>query len=65
MFEDLVALLCLCGHAVSVLLQDEGEKLCILAFFYNELTSETYGKRVRECPCCGEQLELHRLIARS
>lgn len=64
MIERLLALLCVCGHALSVLPRDE-EHLCFLIFFDDESTSETYSKRVRECPSCGEQLGLHRLMARS
>jgi hypothetical protein len=65
MIEDLLALLCVCGHALSVLLRGEDEYLCTLDFFDDESTSDTYGERVRECPTCGEQLGLHRLMARS
>lgn len=59
----LVALLCACGHAVCVLLRHEAEHLCTTVFLDDESTSETYGERVRECPNCGEQLGLHRLMA--
>lgn len=65
MIENLVALLCVCGHAMSVLPKSTEEHLCILDFFDDELSSESFGERVLECPGCGERLGLHRLTGRS
>jgi hypothetical protein len=61
MIGDLIALLCVCGHDMSVLLRNEDEHLCILNFFDNDPLSSTFGELVRECPGCGERLGLHRL----
>ena len=62
MLEELVALRCLCSYSIGVVLLDAGEQLCIITFFDGEPTSQTYDERVRECPSCGERLELHRLL---
>jgi hypothetical protein len=47
---------CVCGHAILCEVQPEGERIGFLAFFDDEPTSETHGRRVKECPTCGEQL---------
>lgn len=49
---------CECGHAVLCEVQPEGERIGFLAFFDDEPASETHGRRVRECPTCGQQLGL-------
>ena len=64
MLEELVALRCVCSHAISVVLRDLGESMCSITFFDDEPTSETCRERVRECPSCGERLGLHRLLPR-
>ena len=55
---EAVTLRCACGHSILCEVQPEGERIGYLAFFDNELASETYGERVRSCPRCGEQLGL-------
>ena len=62
MCEELVAMRCVCNHAIAVLLLDAGEQLCTITFFDGEPTSDTYDERVRECPACSEQLGLHWLL---
>lgn len=64
MLEELVALRCVCSHAVSVVLRDAGEQMCTVVFFDDELASSTHGEQIRECPSCGERLGLNRLLPR-
>jgi hypothetical protein len=33
-------------------------------FFDEELTSSTYGERIKHCPKCGRKPALHRLLPR-
>ncbi len=49
---------CVCGYAILCEVQPEGERIGFLAFFDDEPTSETRGRRVKDCPSCGEQLGL-------
>jgi hypothetical protein len=49
---------CVCGHSFVCEVFSEGEYIGFLAFFDNEPTSETHGRRVKSCPSCGEQLGL-------
>jgi hypothetical protein len=65
MIENLVALLCVCGHAMSVLLRGKDKHMCTLDFFDNDPSSASFGERVIECPGCGERLGLHRLTGRA
>lgn len=62
--ENLLGVRCVCGHEVSVLQEDKDKYLCTLVFFDDESTSDACGERICECPSCGEQLGLHRLMAR-
>ncbi len=63
MLEELAALVrCACGYRISVELSDEGARICDVALFDNEPTSDSRGERVRECPGCGVGLGLHTLI---
>jgi hypothetical protein len=64
-FSEWRAALCVCGHGFSYELRREGERLGTVAIFDDEPASEACGERVRECPTRGEQLGLHRLMARS
>jgi hypothetical protein len=56
---------CVCGHRVVCKVQSEGEHIGFLAFFDDEPTSETHGRRVKSCPSCGEQLGLGRLYPKT
>ena len=64
MLEELVALSCVCSHAISVVLRGAGEDICTITFFDDEPESESRGGQVRECPSCGERLGFHRLMGR-
>jgi hypothetical protein len=48
----------MCGHSISCEVQPEGERIGFLVFFDDEPTSETYAKRIKSCPRCGERLGL-------
>jgi len=65
MLEGSVAMRCLCSYAISVALLDAGDQLCTITFYDGNPTSDTYEERVRECPSCGEQIGLHRLLPSS
>jgi hypothetical protein len=54
--------LCSCGRRLVCEVARLGERLGLLDFFDNEPDSETHSQRVRECPGCGERLELHVLF---
>ncbi len=56
---------CACGHRILCEVQSEGEHIGFLTFFDGEPTSETYGQRVKSCPCCGEQLGLAMLYPKN
>jgi hypothetical protein len=49
---------CVCGHAILCEVQSAGERIGYLTFVDDEPTSETRGRRIKECPNCGEQLGL-------
>ena len=49
---------CVCGHPILCEVLPEGERIGFLAFFDDEPTSETRGRRVKTCPNCSEQLGL-------
>ena len=55
---------CVCGHGLSYELRREGERLGTFSIFDDEPASESCGERICECPSCGEQLGLHRLMVR-
>jgi hypothetical protein len=62
--HEVFALQCPCGYAILCDVRCFRERLGTLAFLDNEQTSQTYGKRVRSCPGCGEQLEVVRLFSK-
>lgn len=64
MAEDAIALHGTCGHAVSMVLANRGERVCTLLFFDDEPSSDTYTEQVHKCPGCGELLGLHTLVGR-
>jgi hypothetical protein len=49
---------CVCDRRILCEVQPEGEHIGFLAFFDDEPTSETYGRRIKYCPHCGVQLGL-------
>ena len=53
-----VELRCVCGHAVLCEVQAAGERIGFLTFFDAEPGSETHGKRIKDCPRCGQRLGL-------
>ena len=65
MQEEVVTLRCPCGYAILCEVQSFVERTGTVAFFDDESTSETYGKRVRSCPGCGEHLEFLTLLLRN
>lgn len=63
MVGELAALRCACGHNIAVELRDKRERICNVVFFDSEPTSDSYGQRIRRCPCCGVELDLFVLKA--
>jgi hypothetical protein len=49
---------CVCDHSILCEVRPEGERIGFLEFLDDEPTSGTYGRRVKSCPNCGEQLGL-------
>ena len=65
MKEEVATLQCACGYAILCEVRSLIERLGAAAFFDHELSSETYGERVKSCPGCGEQLEFLTLLLRN
>lgn len=59
------ALRCVCGHDIMCDVWSEGEYIGFLVFFDDELASETYGQRVKDCPGCSEHLGLRMLLPKN
>ncbi len=62
---EAATLQCPCGYAIVCEVWSLMERLGAAVFFDDELSSETYGERVKSCPGCGEQLEFLSLLLRN